>query len=190
MGTSGCCVYSQLCNGPIGGVKNSSSDSSSSLVQAAAADSWIDPDKRAPFFGYRTRPCEPEAKVCKLGQELLPGLVPSQEPAAYNCLLSSKCAFLSLLLPLASISPWLHLTAQYLLCASLSAHSLSLLSSLQAPLMLCCLFLPRTTRPHCVDLIHPCLGGWGSLCPRLMGLTIWDSTGPQRTMCVRGRKSM
>ena len=100
-----------------------------------------------------------------MGQELLPGLVPSREPAAYNCLFSSKCAFLSLLLPLASISPWLHLTTQYLFCASLSAHRLSLLSYLQAPPMLCCLFLPRTTRPHCIDHVHPCLGGWGSLCP-------------------------
>lgn len=51
MGTSGCYVYSQLYNGPIRRVKNSSSDLYSGLVQAAAADSWIDPVKRSPFLG-------------------------------------------------------------------------------------------------------------------------------------------
>ena len=77
------CIHS-ACNSPVRGVKNSSSNSYSGLVQAAAADSWIDPVKQAPFFGYKTRPCEPEARVCKLGQGLLPGPVPSREPAAYT----------------------------------------------------------------------------------------------------------
>lgn len=172
---------------PIRGVKNSSSNSYSSLVQAAAADSWMDPVKRAPFFGYKTRPCEPEARVCKLGQGLLPGLVPP-EPAAYTVSSPASVPFCLFCCPSlaslpGSISP-----------GSISSVCLFLPTAHCCPtcrLLRCCAAC-FSQGPHNLTVLTMSTPAWeaGAASPRLMGLTIWDSTGPQRTICARGRKSM
>lgn len=155
------------------------------MVQAAAADSWIDPVKPSPFLGTGPSHVSPKPGCADWDKGYSQGWCPPESRLPTT--VSSPASVPSCLFccpSLASLPGPISLHS--ISSVRLYAHRLSLLSYLQAPPMLCCLFLPGTTQPHCADHVHPCLGGWGSLCPRLMGLTIWDSMGPQKTMCVRG----
>lgn len=84
MGTSGHCVYSQLATAPSEGSRIAPAIRTPAWFRQQLQTAGSTQSNKLLFFGYKTRRCEPEARVCKLGQGLLPGLVPSREPAAYT----------------------------------------------------------------------------------------------------------